>query len=166
MKKQAILSLVGLAGALALSNHAMAMASQSLEEGTCYVFKQGKLASKEQCEIFSEQGGNSNFPSYGYENYSVKMPKAGVLHVVNSINCHSAKQCTSKHTLNKKKAVSQYRKNTKGYQVVSAKQAENLSYEAQESLLRCDKTTDGKLELCTANKEMVEYGAEAPRWAE
>ncbi len=168
MKKSTILSLLGASISVFFVNQANAGAHQSLQQTTCYVFKQGKLTTKAKCPMYVDEGANSAYPTYGFYNYSVNVPKAGVIHVINSTSCQSENSCKTTHTVNKKKAVSQFRYANQGYKVVSEKQAEKLSATVREKLLSCDKTTDGKLEICTGEitgGRSVDV-EDTPKWAQ
>lgn len=153
MKKLILLGLMGLG--FASSHSANAGVGRELGDTTCYVFKQNKLNTKSPCKQYNVMGANAVYPSYSFENYSVKIPKVGVIDVVNSTPCERENKCQTTYTVNGKPAVGQFRLLNQQYKVISAKQGQNLDYSS--NLLKCDRTTDNKLEICTPSKPAKEF---------
>ncbi|USZ14180.1 hypothetical protein NGM44_07195 [Moraxella sp. FZFQ2102] len=163
MKKFLAIALLGFG--LAASGSALAGAAQMFGKTTCYVFSNGKLQSKAQCQMYKEEGANSVYPTYGFDNYKVKTPKHGVISVINSTSCERENWCESEHTINGKNATSQYRAATKGYKILTEDQA----FKTKGALI-CDKTNNGKLEICTPiEKKGLSMGFDfdsLPSWTE
>ena len=162
--KKLICSALLMATGFVATNNATAAAHQWMEGNTCYVFKQNKLSTKQACQVYRESGANSAYPTYGFENYIAKVPKAGVISVVNSTSCQSENSCKHQHTVNEKKAVTQYRQAKSPYKAITQKQAEKMSQNAIENLLTCDKTVDGKLEICTGKETSYDVPDTFPSW--